>query len=96
MADHEPARAIVMDVEEDNDTITVILRGHASTSQQVAYELLLEGRSTSRHKGTTQLAAGRESVLSTMTMSAAGTWCVRAEIVEADGLSYEYSEGSCD
>ena len=96
MADHEPARAIVMDVEEDSDTITVILRGHSSTTQQVAYELLLEGSSTSRHKGSTQLAAERESVLSTMTMSAIGNWCVRAKIVEADGLSYEYSEGSCD
>ncbi len=96
MAANEPARAIFMEVEQTADTVIVTLRGQSSTSQQVSYELLLEGSSTSRHKGSTQLAAGRESVLSTMTMSAAGSWCVRAKIFEADGLSYEYAEGSCD
>lgn len=96
MATSEPPRAITMDVAEAADRVTVVLKGHSAFDQQVSYELVLEGQSTSRHEGRTRLAAGETSVLSTMRMSADGPWCVRAKITEADGTSYEYSEGVCD
>ena len=96
MAAIQQDRAITMDVEEAADTITVTLRGHSAIDQQVSYELSLEGRSTSRHKGRTHLSAGQDAVLSTMRMSAAEPWCIRAAITEADGTAYEYAEGTCD
>ena len=89
-------RAISMEVAEASDHVTVVLKGHSPIDQKVAYELVLEGASTSRHTGRTSLSAGEESVLSTMRMSAAQPWCISATVTEADGTTYEYSEGTCD
>ena len=95
MATSQPPRAISMDVEETADAVTVILNGHSDSDQEVSYELVMEGRSTSRHKGRTKLTAGQNAILSTMRMSAAEPWCIKASVTEADGTSYEYAKGSC-
>lgn len=96
MTDHDATdRAISMEVAEAADQVTVVLKGHSPIDQKVAYELVLEGASTSRHKGRTSLVAGEQSVLSTMRMSATAPWCITARVTEADGSTYEYSEGIC-
>lgn len=89
-------RAIDLAVSQDGNVVEVTLTGNSQTNQRVDYELELSGTSTSLHKGSTQLRANHQTVLSTMRMTAAPDWCVRARITEQNGSSYEYSEGRCD
>lgn len=89
-------RAVVLEVAEKGDAVEVVLTGHSSVEQTIAYELALTGNSTSRHRGKTTLAADRSVVLSRMTMPAKPDWCVTATITEQDGRSYSYEQGSCD
>ena len=91
----EEHRAVNLSVEEKDGTIEVTLTGQSLVDQQIAYELLMEGQSTSRHKGKTSLQANHSAVLSTMKMSASDDWCVSVKVVESEGPSYEYTEGNC-
>ncbi len=88
-------RAVKLSVEEKAGAVEVILTGESQVDQQVAYELLMKGRSTSRHKGKTSLRANHSAVLSTMRMDASEEWCVTVKVVESEGSTYEYSEGNC-
>lgn len=88
-------RAIDMEISREGETIEVVLRGNSPRDQRVQYELELTGASTSRHKGSTMLRANDASVLSTMRMSAAPSWCVTARVTEQDGTTYEFLEGTC-
>lgn len=96
MSGTEPVeRAIDMEISREGETIEVTLTGNSPHDQRVQYELELTGASTSRHKGSTMLRANDVSVLSTMRMNAAPTWCVAARVTEQDGTTYEFLEGTC-
>lgn len=88
-------RALEMEISRKGETIVVTLIGNSPRNQRVEYELELTGASTSHHKGSTMLLANSVTVLSTMRMNAAPTWCVAATVTEQDGTTYEYLEGTC-
>lgn len=87
--------ALTLDVREHDGTIEVQLVGLSPRAQQVSYALEVTGRSTSRHKGTTTLAADTRAVLSTMRASADENWCVKLRAEEEGREPYEITRGNC-
>jgi hypothetical protein len=92
---NDTSRILALDVRENGGTIEVTLTGTTSEPREVAYTLEISGRSTSRHRGSTTLAAGEPAVLSRMTVSAAADWCVRLLAEEAGREPYEIVRGNC-
>ncbi len=85
-----------LDVAQRADVIVVQLIGHSPRDQAVDYVLEVTGRSTSRHRGRTTLAADTPAILSTVRIKAGDDWCVRL-VAEEDGRArYELSEGPCE
>ena len=93
MTNHD--RALSLAIAEVGDVIEVQLIGLSPRQQAVSYTLEVTGRSSSRHKGRTTLAADTRAVLSTMRISAGGDWCVRLTAEDDGGEPYEVTEGSC-
>ncbi|OBV10208.1 curli-like amyloid fiber formation chaperone CsgH [Erythrobacter dokdonensis] len=88
-------RALSLKVEQTDGAITVELVGHSARARQVSYELEVSGRSNSRHRGSTMLAANTPVRLSTMTASVGESWCVRLLAEEEGGDPYEILAGDC-
>jgi ribose 1,5-bisphosphokinase PhnN len=91
----EAPRALSLDVEDKGGMIEVRLTGLSARAQGVKYALEVTGTSTSRHRGSTQLAAGTRAVLSTMRTSAGADWCVKLVAEEEGRAPYEITRGSC-
>lgn len=87
--------ALTLDVREGGDHIEVQLIGYAPQAREVSYLLEVSGKSNSRHRGKTTLAANRRTVLSTLKVSAGPDWCVRLIAEEDGGQPYEVQEGNC-
>jgi hypothetical protein len=88
-------RALTLDVRRSGDHIEVQLVGHAPEARQVSYLLEVSGKSNSRHRGKTTLAANSRAVLSTVKISAGPDWCVRLTAEEDGAEPYEIREGHC-
>ena len=93
MTDASPA--LSLDVQARDGMIEVELVGLSPRNQVVSYTLEVSGRSTSRHRGTTTLAAGTRAVLSTMRTAAGDDWCVKLVAEEEGRAPYEVTEGNC-
>ncbi|WP_285712778.1 curli-like amyloid fiber formation chaperone CsgH [Erythrobacter oryzae] len=93
--DAESPRALSLDVEAKGGMIEVRLTGLSPRAQGVSYSLEVTGTSTSRHRGSTQLAAGTQAVLSTMRTSAGANWCVKLVAEEEGRAPYEVTRGTC-
>ena len=93
MSDAPPA--LRLDVQREGGAIAVQLIGHSPEARQVSYALEVSGRSSSRHRGKTTLAAGATAVLSTMRVEAGDDWCVKLTAEEQGRAPYEVVEGSC-
>jgi hypothetical protein len=91
----EAPRALSLDVEAKGGMLEVRLTGLSPRAQGVSYSLEVTGTSTSRHRGSTQLAAGREAVLSTLRTAAGEDWCVKLIAEEEGRAPYEVTRGSC-
>ncbi|MBI1403016.1 MAG: hypothetical protein GC147_07370 [Porphyrobacter sp.] len=91
----EPPKALSLKVERHGTKLAVELVGRAPSAVEVSYELEVSGRSTSRHRGRTTLAAGTTARLSTMTAEVGDTWCVRLLAEEEGREPYEIREGDC-
>lgn len=88
-------RALTLDVENRDGVLEVRLTGLSPRAQAVSYELEVTGQSTSRHKGSTTLAAGTQAVLSTMRTAAGEDWCVKLVAAEEGRAPYEITRGHC-
>jgi ribose 1,5-bisphosphokinase PhnN len=91
----EQAPALTLDVREHDGLIEVQLIGLSPHAQAVSYALEVTGQSTSRHRGSTTLAAGTRAVLSTMKTRAGDNWCVRLTAEEQGRAPYEITHGPC-
>lgn len=93
---NDAPHALQLEVEQHGGTIEVRLTGASDTARQVSYTLEVTGQSTSRHRGSTTLAAGSSAVLSTMRASVGDDWCVKLVAEEAGVPPYEITRGPCD
>lgn len=95
----ENPHALSLDVRQQNGAIEVQLIGSSAEAQQVSYQLEVTGQSTSRHRGTTTLAAGATAILSTIRAStgsdSGADWCVRLLAEEEGRAPYEVIAGNC-
>lgn len=91
----ESPRALNLDVEMKGGMLEVRLTGLSPHAQAVSYSLEITGTSTSRHRGSTRLAAGTQAVLSTMRTSAGDDWCVKLVAEEEGRAPYEVIHGTC-
>lgn len=91
----ESPRALSLDVEARDGMLEVRLTGLSTRAQGVSYSLEVTGTSTSRHRGSTQLAAGTQAVLSTMRTTAGENWCVKLVAEEEGRAPYEVTRGTC-
>lgn len=91
----DTARALTLDVAAKDGMLEVRLTGLSERARGVTYSLEVTGTSTSRHRGSTQLAPGTQAVLSTMRTSAGAAWCVRLVAEEEGSAPYEITRGSC-
>ena len=95
----ENPHALSLDVRQQVGGIEVKLIGNSARAQQVSYQLEVTGQSTSRHHGTTTLAAGATAILSTIRAStgsdSGADWCVRLLAEEEGQAPYEVIEGNC-
>jgi len=87
--------ALSLAVEMKGGMLEVRLTGLSPRAQGVSYSLEVTGTSTSRHRGSTQLAAGTQAVLSTMRTSAGDDWCVKLVAEEEGRAPYEVTRGTC-
>lgn len=88
-------KALTLDVRNMDGMLEVQLIGLSPRAQKVIYSLDLTGQSTSRHKGSTTLAADTRAVLSTMRTQAGANWCVRLIAEEEGRAPYEITQGPC-
>lgn len=93
MTDETPA--LTLDVREHDGMLEVELIGLSPRAQGVSYALEITGQSTSRHRGSTTLAAGTRAVLSTMRTRAGDNWCVKLTAEEEGRAPYEITQGPC-
>jgi hypothetical protein len=91
----DTARALTLDVAAHDGMLEVRLTGLSERARGVSYSLEVTGTSTSRHHGSTRLAAGTHAVLSTMRTSAGADWCVRLIAEEEGSAPYEITRGTC-
>lgn len=88
-------QALTLDVENRDGVLDVRLTGLSERAQGVSYALEVKGRSTSRHSGSTTLAAGVPAVLSTMRATAGEDWCVTLVAEEEGREPYAITRGNC-
>ncbi len=93
MTDETPA--LTLDVRHQDGLVEVQLIGLSPRAQAVSYTLEVTGQSTSRHRGSTRLAAGQRAVLSTMKTRTGDDWCVKLTAEEEGRAPYEITRGSC-
>lgn len=91
----EAPHALTLDVEARDGMLEVRLTGLSPRAQAVSYDLEVTGRSTSKHKGRTTLAAGTQAVLSTMRTAAGEDWCVKLVAEEEGRAPYAITRGTC-
>lgn len=91
----EAPRALSLEVENRDGMLEVRLTGLSERAQGVTYALEVTGTSTSRHRGSTRLAAGTRAVLSTLRTPAGADWCVTLVAEEEGRAPYEVTRGSC-
>lgn len=87
--------ALTLDVREHDGMLEIELIGLSPRAQGVRYALEVTGQSTSRHRGSTTLAAGTRAVLSTMRTRAGDNWCVKLTAEEEGRAPYEITQGPC-
>ncbi|MCL9999385.1 MAG: hypothetical protein NBV68_08385 [Erythrobacter sp.] len=88
-------RALSLDVEARDGMLEIRLTGLSPRAQGVSYSLEVTGTSTSRHRGSTQLVAGTQAVLSTLRTTAGEGWCVKLVAEEEGRAPYEVTHGTC-
>lgn len=91
----ETPPALSLSVRQHNGKVAIELSGLAAKATEVSYLLEVTGRSHSRHRGRTTLAANVPARLSTMTVDAGEQWCVRLLAEEEGRDPYEIREGHC-
>lgn len=91
----EEPHALTLDVRERDGMLEIALIGLSPRAQGVSYALEVTGNSTSRHRGSTTLAAGTRAVLSTMRTTAGDNWCVKLTAEEDGRAPYEITQGPC-
>jgi hypothetical protein len=91
----ESPRALSLDVATHGGMLEVRLTGLSEHAQAVSYSLEVTGTSTSRHRGSTRLAAGTQAVLSTLRTAAGEAWCVKLVAEEEGRAPYEVTRGTC-
>lgn len=91
----DDAPALTLDVREHDGMLEIELVGLSPRAQGVSYALEVTGNSTSRHRGSTKLAAGTRAVLSTMRTTAGENWCVKLTAEEEGRAPYEITQGPC-
>lgn len=91
----ENAPALTLDVRNEGGMLEVQLVGLSPRAQTISYTLEMTGQSTSRHRGSTTLAADTRAVLSTMRTQAGDNWCVKLIAEEAGRAPYEITRGPC-
>jgi hypothetical protein len=91
----ETPPALTLDVREAGGVVEVRLVGLSARTQKVRYALEVTGQSTSRHRGSTTLSAGKRAVLSTMRTQAGESWCVKLVAEEESRAPYEVTRGTC-
>jgi hypothetical protein len=91
----DSAPALTLDVRHHDGLVEVQLIGLSPEPQAVSYTLEITGQSTSRHRGSTTLAAGARAVLSTMKTRVGDDWCVKLTAEEAGRAPYEITRGPC-
>lgn len=89
-----PRDAVMLKVEREGNQVQLQLIGESLVTQRVRYDMAFTGQSTSHHRGSATLEAGRRHILSTMRMSVDGRWCVKVA-VEEEGRRYELGGGEC-
>lgn len=87
--------ALALDVGTRDGMLEVRLTARSQRTRAVSYTLEVTGRSTSRHAGSTTLAAGTDAVLSTMRTEAGENWCVTLVAEEDGGEPYRITHGPC-
>ncbi len=87
--------AVRMESTLSGDAAEISLIGRSDQALTVEYELEVEGRSRTRHRGKTSLAAGQRAVLSKVRIDTDGDWCARLTVSQSDGASYEETAGPC-
>lgn len=92
---NDAPHALTLDVESRDGMLEVRLTGLSPHAQGVSYALEVTGQSTSRHRGSTTLAAGTQAVLSTMRTPAGENWCVKLVAEDEGGAPYEITRGNC-
>ncbi len=91
----EQPPALTLDVQEHDGTVEIQLIGLSPRAQAVSYALEVTGQSTSRHRGSTTLAADTRAVLSTMRTNVGADWCVKLTAEEEGRAPYEITRGPC-
>lgn len=91
----DASQALSLEVRQEDGKIAVALTGHSARALEVSYLLEISGKSNSRHRGRTTLAANVPARLSTMMVDAGEKWCVRLLAEEAGKAPYEIREGDC-
>jgi len=93
--DRGGSRALALEVTRHADIVDVAVIARSQANQQIDYTLTLEGQSSSTHRSNSEVAGGKLTILSKMSMSVSGDWCARLKVIEASGLEYEITDGPC-
>ena len=87
--------AIVLEVTEQDDRVTIQLLGNSPRTQHVSFTIEVTGSSNSKHSGSLTLAANDPQTLSTLKINTSRDWCAKVMVEEEGRAPYELREGSC-
>ena len=78
-----------------DDFVEILIRTTSASGMEVKYALELQGRSSTRHTGRTQLNGAVGSVLSRVRVPDDSEWCATLEVTPAEGAAYRLQQGRC-
>ena len=82
-------------VDGSGDFVEILIRTTSASGMEVKYALELQGRSSTRHAGRTQLNGAVGSVLSRVRVPDDSEWCATLEVTPAEGAAYRLQQGRC-
>ena len=82
-----PDRPLRMVVTEQGKTVEIRVYGASSEPVKLQYDLMFQGDSNSRNRGTVRLSDGTVKTLSTVRMSTRGPW--KATLIVTGDRTYE-------
>lgn len=88
-------RTIKMTSKHNGDNVEIIVTGQSPDPVSVNYKLEVSGQSTTRHSGSTRLAAGDKQTLSRVRVSTAKRWCAVLQVEQSNGVNYRLTDGMC-